>query len=204
MKLLVFTDVHGDTEVLAKLHQKVKREKPDALICAGDISNFGFGIKAVLKRLNSFGVPIFMVPGQPPHETYEHLVYFSKGLKNIRNLHLKSTLFQSLYIIGYGEAGFDQRNADFELSEKKFSVEMRKMKLKNYKTLLITHQPPYKTSLDALYGGHVGSISIRKFIQLNQPDYCITGHIHENEGKHDKVGKTMIINPGPEGKIIEI
>ena len=73
-----------------------------------------------------------------------------------------------------------------------------------YQTILVTHQPPYKTALDPIYGEHVGSTSIRKFIKEHQPDYCITGHIHENEGKTDKLGKTIIVNPGPAGKIIEI
>ncbi|MBU2523371.1 MAG: metallophosphoesterase [Nanoarchaeota archaeon] len=204
MKILIFTDVHGDSEIISRLLLKVKKEKPDAIICAGDITNFGFGIKSILKRLDSVNIPLFIIPGN--HETDEEIVIYGQGMKNIQSIHLKPAMFHSLYIVGCGGGGFTQQHAEFEMSEKKFADSMKKVKMKDhkYKTILVTHQPPYKTLLDLVYGDHSGSTSIRKFIQQHQPDYCITGHIHENEGKQDKIGKTIIINPGPLGKIIEI
>ena len=204
MKLLAFTDIHGDSGIISKLSQKVKKEKPDALICAGDITNFGFGIKTILRKFDSLGIPVFIIPGN--HETDEEISLFSKGMRNIKSIHLKPFLFHSVYIIGCGGGGFTQQHAEFEMSEKKFADSMKKVKMKDhkYRTILVTHQPPFKTSLDPIYGEHAGSTSIRKFIQEHQPDFCITGHLHENEGKTDKIGKTLIINPGPLGKIIEI
>ena len=204
MKLLVFTDIHGDSEIISKLLLKVKKEKPEAMICAGDITNFGFGIKSILKRLDSANIPLFIIPGN--HETDEEIRIYSQGMKNIKSIHLKPAMFQSLYIIGCGGGGFTQQHAEFEMSEKKFADSMKKVKIRDhkYKTILVTHQPPYKTLLDSVYGEHAGSTSIRKFIKEHQPDFCITGHIHENEGKQDKIEKTIIINPGPLGKIIEV
>ena len=113
---------------------------------------------------------------------------------------------KNLFFIGCGGGGFTERHAEFEQSEKKFSESINKLKVQDhkYKVILITHQPPYKTKLDKIYGEYSGSKSIRKFIEKNQPAYCICGHIHENENKSDKIGDTIIINPGPEGKILEI
>jgi len=204
MKLLVFTDIHGDSTVISKLLLKIKKEKPEAMICAGDITNFGFGIKSILKKLDSANIPLFIIPGN--HETDEEIRIYGQGLKNIRSIHLKPALFHSLYIIGCGGGGFTQQHAEFEMSEKKFADSMKKLRMQDnkYKTILVTHQPPFKTLLDPVYGDHSGSTSIRKFIEKHQPEYCITGHIHENEGKQDKIGKTIILNPGPLGKIIEI
>ena len=204
MKLLIFTDIHGDSEIISKILLKVKKDKPDAMICAGDITNFGFGIKSILKRLDSANIPLFIIPGN--HETDEEIIIYSQGMKNIKSIHLKPAMFHSLYIVGCGGGGFTQQHAEFEMSEKKFADSMKKVKIRDhkYKTILVTHQPPYKTLLDPVYGEHSGSTSIRKFIEKHQPDFCITGHIHENEGKQDQLGKTIIINPGPLGKIIEV
>jgi uncharacterized protein len=63
--------------------------------------------------------------------------------------------------------------------------------------ILVSHQPPHKTRLDRTYfGNHVGSKSIRQFIEETQPLICFTGHIHEAFGI-DKLGKTHLINSGP-------
>jgi len=42
---------------------------------------------------------------------------------------------------------------------------------------------------------HVGSKSIRKFMEKYSPLLGLHGHIHEAEG-YDKVGRTLVINPG--------
>ena len=62
--------------------------------------------------------------------------------------------------------------------------------------VLITHQPPRETRNDLARGGHVGSHSIRCFIEQHQPLICFTGHIHEGVGV-DTIGETKIVNPGP-------
>ena len=43
---------------------------------------------------------------------------------------------------------------------------------------------------------HVGSKSVRSFIERTQPLICFTGHIHEGIGV-DTIGITKVINPGP-------
>ena len=72
------------------------------------------------------------------------------------------------------------------------------------KTVLVTHAPPYGTKLDNVHGGHSGNKSIRKFIEKCQPCLLFCGHIHENSGKQDRIKKTVVVNPGPFGKIVEI
>ena len=52
MKLLIFVDVHTSLKVLKRLKAKVKKEKPDLILCAGDISIFEQGIEYVMFFLN--------------------------------------------------------------------------------------------------------------------------------------------------------
>ena len=69
------------------------------------------------------------------------------------------------------------------------------------KTIYVMHSPPWGTHLDGIPGGHhVGSRSIRNFIEPFQPLLSLHGHIHEAprlSGKYtDRIGKTLCVNPG--------
>lgn len=62
--------------------------------------------------------------------------------------------------------------------------------------LLVTHDTPRDTAVDALPNGmHVGSQAVREFIETAQPTVCLCGHIHEARGT-DMLGETLVCNPG--------
>lgn len=62
--------------------------------------------------------------------------------------------------------------------------------------VLISHTPPVNTGADRIGSGeHVGSKSIRDFIQRVQPEVCVCGHIHEAVSD-EYLGSTRLINPG--------
>jgi len=59
------------------------------------------------------------------------------------------------------------------------------------------HSPPYDTACDRLRSGaRVGSAAIRAFVEREQPDLVLCGHIHESRGE-DAIGRSRIVNPGP-------
>jgi Icc-related predicted phosphoesterase len=59
------------------------------------------------------------------------------------------------------------------------------------------HSPPFDTACDRLSSGRpVGSHAIRAFIEREQPDLVLCGHIHESRGE-DLIGGTRVVNPGP-------
>jgi Icc-related predicted phosphoesterase len=59
------------------------------------------------------------------------------------------------------------------------------------------HAPPARTACDQLASGeHVGSEVIRAFIEREQPDLVLCGHIHEARAT-DHIGHSQIVNPGP-------
>ncbi len=63
--------------------------------------------------------------------------------------------------------------------------------------VLVSHTPPYATACDRLSDGTpVGSTAVREFIEKRQPDLCVCGHVHESKAV-DRIGDTLIINPGP-------
>lgn len=207
MKIFAFTDFHANPLIFERIKKKVQKEKPDVILFAGDMAFLGSSPKNWLKKFDSLAIPTYIIPGNSEHETEEEVEVYSRNLKFVKDIHLKSVMFKSVLLIGCGSGGFTEQHTEFEKSEKKFEKKIKKLKIKDnkQKTILIVHQPPYGTKLDDIhYFGHVGSKSIRTFIEKYQPELCISGHLHENFGKEDKIKRTKIINPGPEGQIITI
>jgi Icc-related predicted phosphoesterase len=200
MKILAFVDLHSSLKALKEIKNKVKNV--DLIICAGDISIFEQKIEYLLEQLDKLNKPILIIPGN--HETAEDIKAASLVFKNIIDLHKKVHKKGDHLFLGYGEGGFSMVDKEFEKIAKKFEKEIKKQEHKNSKIILITHGPPYKTKLDNLDGHSCGNKSVKNFIKKVKPDLAISGHLHENSGKEDKIGKTRLINPGPKGKIINI
>lgn len=69
------------------------------------------------------------------------------------------------------------------------------------KTFYVIHAPPFNTKLDIITtGAHVGSKSIREFIEKEKPLLTLHGHIHESPKMSgswkDKINNTICINVG--------
>ncbi len=201
MKILAFTDLHGSQTALRRIAQKVKSQKPDILVCTGDVSIFENGFFNVIKKLNRLNKKIVSIHGN--HEEPEIFLKSSKRFKNIIFIHRKEFIFNNVLFLGFGGGGFSVVDKEFEkIAGHKFREIIKNNPGK--KIILLTHAPPYKTKLDKIDDGYCGNKSIRHFIEKNRVDYLICGHIHENFGKEDKIGKTVCINPGPFGKIVEV
>lgn len=192
MKILAFCDTHSDMKALEALAKKA--EGCDAIICAGDISEFGDGFKKAFEILD-VGIPLIYIPGN-----HEEDIDFGK-FKHVKNIHKKAQRIGDVLFMGCGGGGFSRFYTLFEMLSPVFKEAMKNHK---GKSVLVTHAPPYKTKLDEVGLMDVGVESIRKFIDKEQPDYAISGHIHENAGKKDKIGATIIVNPGKKGMILEI
>jgi uncharacterized protein len=200
MKILAFTDIHGSEISIKRISQKIKSERPDLLVCAGDISIFEHGIVGILKKLNRLGKKIIMVHGN--HEDEESFPKYVKPLKNLIYIHGASHLEKDVLFVGYGGDGFSVIDRKFEKISK--SLEKVIKSNESRKVVLLCHAPPYNTKLDKLVEGHCGNKSIRNFIEKCRIDLMLCGHLHENFGREDWIKKTRLVNPGPFGKIIKI
>ena len=198
MKLLAFTDIHGSIRAIKKVADKAKKEKPSLMVCAGDVSMFEHGLDYLMHKINESGIPTLIVHGN--HETETRLKKACSLFKNTIYLHNNSFEKNGCLFIGYGGGGFSIVDKKFEKVMRKFNDKIKRAK----KVILIVHQPPYKTKLDRVMEMHCGNKSFSKFIKEKKPDLVICGHLHENEGKEDKIGKTRIVNPGPYGKILMV
>jgi uncharacterized protein len=200
MKILAFTDLHLSSYAFKKIKLKVKRQKPDLLVCAGDVTIFEQGLDFILNKLNKLKKKILIIHGN--HETDKVLKKLCSKYDNLVFIHKKNYRQNNCIFLGYGGGGFALVDPDFYKTGEKFSKIIDKNKHK--KIILITHAPPYKTKLDLIVGNHCGNKTLRNFVKRNKVDMYICGHLHENFGKKDFIKKTLVVNPGPYGKVIKV
>ena len=113
MKLLVFVDLHASFKVFKKLKEKIKKQKPDIIVCAGDLSIFEQGLSYILKIFNKFKIPFLVIHGN--HETQTTLKKLSSKLKNIIFLHKRSYISDNYLFLGYVVGGFSQTDPGLEI-----------------------------------------------------------------------------------------
>ncbi len=195
MRVLAFVDIHGSLKALEALKRKAKQA--DILVCAGDMSIFEQNLDRLLSMINDFGKTVLMIPGN--HETEKELKKACSMFKNIIYIHKGHYRLGDHIFLGYGGGGFALKDPEFEAQAKRFEK-----LIKGCKAVLVTHAPPHGTGLDMILKAHYGNESIRRFIDKIKPVLVICGHLHENSGKSDRIGNTKIINPGPEGRLVDI
>ncbi|MFH0752898.1 MAG: metallophosphoesterase [archaeon] len=194
MKVLAFTDLHGSKKAVKQILKKA--EKADLLVCAGDISDWGKHDKEILKELEKANKPMLLIPGN--HELIEELAITAQQFNYVIYLHKGSYQFGEYIFFGYGNQGFSAEEKEFERIANQFKKTLKK----NDKVILVTHGPPHGTQLDYIHGRHAGCKTITRFIKEINPAVSISGHLHETFGVKQVLGRTLLINPGPEGKIL--
>lgn len=196
MKTVLVTDIHGEKEKLRKI---LERENFEAILCAGDISDFNKfddyerNLEEVLEVFNQKDKLVKAVPGNMDPE--EPCV---KHLRQRRvNLHRKIGSFDGFEAVGYG-GGKTPFGTPFEPegAEIKRTLDTLEKRMTSDNKVAVIHQPPENTELDVADGNHVGSPEVRELIEEADFDLVLTGHIHESRGR-DNVSGTEVINPGP-------
>ena len=197
MNILFFADLHEDEKALAVL--KTKAAEADLIVCAGDISNMENNLHGMMEKINRLGKPVLMIHGN--HEDENGLREMCDEFENITFLHKAVHHIDDYVFMGYGGDGFSTNDPAFtRVAQNFFKPESQGKR----RIILFTHGPPYGTKIDRIGEDNMGNKSYREFIDDVKPHLVISGHLHENAGKHDKIGRTLFINPGKEGAIVEI
>jgi len=203
MKILAFTDLHASITELKKIEAKIKKYNPEAIICCGDFTIFEQNIEAVLRKLDAFGMPVYLIHGN--HEMDVIVKKLCAKTKNITFVHNKIFPLGEYTVVAHGGGGFYGRGK--LAGDKEFEEFVRKNKEKiTGKIILMTHAPPANSALDYIewMDDHVGCKSYMDFIKEYKPILALSGHIHETFGAVQKIGKTTLCNPGPGGKVITL
>jgi Icc-related predicted phosphoesterase len=197
MRILIFSDIHGDTRALERL----AATPADLYISAGDLSTFGRALERCGEILRPLGEKLWVIPGN--HETSQENADFCKKFGFV-DFHRQVRTLGKTQWAGLGYSNPTPFNTPGEFSEEEIGDA-----LKPFEELsplyLVVHFPPRDSALDrVMLGRHAGSRTLRAWVERVQPAWLFCGHIHECAGQSDRIGSTHCINVGKSGHIVEI
>lgn len=194
LKILAAADFHGSSGGEINLSKFLKRGY-DCLVLIGDLTNFGPPevAESLIDSVKNYGIPLFSVPGNCDPKSVLQVLE-----KHGTNIHGKCGRLGDVTFVGLGGSNLTPFNTPFELTEVEIQEELAAASCgMGEKWVLVTHAPPHGTKVDQIKEGtHVGSKSIRQYIEQKQPLVSLCAHVHEGRGA-DQLGRTLIINPGP-------
>jgi uncharacterized protein len=201
VKVLIFSDIHGDTGALEKLIV----QPADVYIAAGDLSTFGKGLDRCGEIMKPLGEKVWVLPGN--HESHDDTRAFCERFgffdfhRQIRALKSERGTTQWA---GLGYSNITPFNTPGEYTEEEIAKALAPFD--NLKPLyLVVHFPPQGTRLDEFAAGkHAGSPTLREWVDRVQPLYLFCGHIHECAGRGDRLGATKALNVGKKGYTVEV
>jgi Icc-related predicted phosphoesterase len=188
MKLLCISDLHGSSKICDKI------DDVDAVVVTGDITHFE-GRGRAISVLDGLKCTKKMLAVQGNCDNYDvndALVELGCGL------HSRGEIIDGIGFFGLGGSDPTPFNTPQEYEEDElwdFLIEGYEQVKDAAVKVLVSHTPPKDTRVDLAGRGHVGSVKVREFVEKYQPDLVLCGHIHEAKGQ-DKIGKTVIVNPG--------
>ena len=193
--IVALADIHDDLERLGTAAGDLAAA--DIVLLVGDLTNFGRQAAAtrVVRAVRNYNNRVLAVPGNCDYpEVDAYLI--QEGI----NLHRRSRVINGVAFLGVGGSLPCPGKTPNEFSDREFETFLAEAASElspGTPVILVSHQPPRDTVTDfARIGRHVGSQSVRVFIETAQPLICFTGHIHEARGI-DSIGRTTVINPGP-------
>lgn len=197
MKILATTDFHGDAEAFQRTALKATESYVDLVLLCGDITHFGSveQAKELLSCLNEIEPPVLFVPGNCDPSTLTE-----EKVGTLTCIHGRCKQMNNTNFLGVGGSSPSPFDTPFEITEAEIAILLHQgleTCVGGEGVVLVSHSPPKNTIVDVTFrGDHVGSSSVREFIQKTKPMLVLCGHIHEAIGV-DKINKSIIVNPGP-------
>ena len=181
MKILVFSDLHGEEIALEKLKELAAKEKFDYVLSCGDNSQAVSVLEDMIDTFPNF----YLIPGNWEGKEANDFL-----LQNEHCIHEKRIELNGLNLVGFGYSNITPFGTYGEMEEKEIYEKMSKLKIDN-NTILLLHCPP-KGHFDSVGNMNPGSSSILKIIEEKKPLVVFFGHIHEHEGT-EKMGESTLV-----------
>ena len=195
MRLLTISDPHGDyAHIPLLVREAEKTGSIDAILVAGDITNFGPDELAyeLLDLLEPLGCPVLAIPGNCDQRSILATLDASKAINLDGTVHT----IENVTFAGIGGSNPTPFDTPFERSEDEIGAMLEDLLIRADRgggtIVLLSHAPP-KNTLDRIPGGNAGSDALARAI--GKVDLIVCGHIHEDQGEMTRQG-TRIVNVG--------
>lgn len=197
MRLLVFSDIHGDAAALRRLMEI----EADYYIAAGDLANWGRGLDPLGPILQMRTGCMWVLPGN--HEDIAAIDAFCEKF-GFNSMHGKHFEAGGWHVAGLGYSNPTPFDTPGEYTEDEMARHLEPFAGLD-PMILVCHCPPKGTPLDeASPGRHFGSTAVKAFVDRHQPAWFLCGHIHEAAGREVQLGRTRAVNVGKRGWLVEV
>ena len=197
MRLLIFSDIHGDKAALERLMAM----EADYYFAAGDLVNMGRNLSDVAPILSRRKERLYIIPGN--HESAADVSRFAAEF-GFHDFHGKSIRIGDWTVGGLGHSNITPFNTPGEYTEPQFLEQLEPFRGLS-PLVMVCHCPPKNSRLDrAGEGQHFGSPAMREFIEREQPAHFFCGHIHEAAGQTEQFEETVGMNVGKAGYLLEL
>jgi uncharacterized protein len=181
-RFLAVADIHSRAAAIQAICAEAKRHAPDAILVAGDLTNYG-DASEVQRVLDGLPGRVLAVPGN-----LDVPRAFEAGLLKS---HAESLIGQCIEVCGVGIAGLAGRAVVPAMAC----------------DILVTHEPPWGLLDDVGKGRHIGLREHLDALHRLQPKVLLCGHCHESPGVATHDG-TIVVNctlgNGGGGALVEI
>jgi Icc-related predicted phosphoesterase len=195
MKIAYLVDVHDRFDAVARAMDAIG--EVDLLIIGGDITTGGTPdtAAAAIERWRALAPRLLALAGNMDSPSIDaRLADLGVALDG------RGHIFGDVGVFGVSAAPRSPLHTPYELGDEELerrtdagAADVAGCRVR----IFCPHAPPQGTACDQLSDGrHVGSVVIRAFVDREQPDLVLCGHIHESRAV-DRVGRTPIVNPGP-------
>ncbi|MFA6561116.1 MAG: metallophosphoesterase family protein [Verrucomicrobiia bacterium] len=195
MKIVYVVDVHENYAAVAKAVNVAGA--PDLLIVGGDITTAGTVEEAALavEGWRPLATRLLAVAGNMDSPAIDvRLAALGVALDG------RGVVIGDVGFFGVSAGPKSPLHTPYEITEEQIAerIEAGFAEVKNYRVkIFCPHAPPKDTACDRIHSGlHVGSTAVRAFVEREQPDLVLCGHIHESRGE-DIICRTRVVNPGP-------
>jgi Icc-related predicted phosphoesterase len=197
MRVLIFSDIHGDARAL----ERIVATPADVYIAAGDLSTFERGLDRMGEILRPLGERCWVLPGN--HETHRATQKMCAKFGFV-DFHRQVRTLGDVPWAGLGYSNPTPFNTPGEYTEEEIAAALAAFDGLE-RLHLVVHFPPHATALDEVRRGkHAGSPALRQWVERARPERLFCGHIHECAGRETTLGATRCANVGKAGYLLEL
>jgi len=187
MRIYAVADIHGKPDKIERIRQVLSELKPDALVVAGDITNY-FNSVEIISQFNRMPVPVLAIRGNTDLAKVDHLL---DNYPNTSSLNLKEQKIGGVKLVGVSGTIPLPFSSRIGWREKRIIHTLAV--LVDDESVLVVHCPP-RGVLDEAFGRfHAGCRRLHQLVVQRQPRLVLCGHIHERSGIAS-IGHTTVVN----------
>jgi len=187
MRILAFSDLHGDEAALDSLRSIARSDRYDRVFICGDITKHVVFAESVAEAFPNG----LIVPGNWDSGPVNDFLSTTAQWIHEKRVELP----EGLNAVGFGYSPPTPFRTHGELTENDIHSRMSKLAI-DPNTLLLLHCPPKGHFDEGFLGRHIGSESILRVIQEKKPLAAFFGHAHEQEGV-SQLGPTTLVKLPP-------